>query len=100
MKRRCISAASLADHGQNIGGVLIRQRFDGRNGALAGLRERRVNATPRSLAAAKATFVRWLIIVHSFSASAANRCKMNGSTSAPSSATTKGTRWAIKPLMK
>ena len=37
--------------------------------------------TPRALAAASATFVRVLIIARSFSASAANRCRMNGSTS-------------------
>ena len=40
-------------------------------------------ATPRAFAAARAAFVRVLIIARSFSASAANRCRMNGSTSAP-----------------
>src|SRR5262249_27895707 len=43
--------------------------------------------TPRALAAARASLVRRLITARSFSASAAYRCSMNGSVSAPSSAT-------------
>jgi hypothetical protein len=36
------------------------------------------NVVPRSFAAAKATFVRWLIMARSLSSGAANRCKMQG----------------------
>ena len=47
---------------------------------------------PRALAAARAAFVLWEITARSFSASAANKCNMKGSASAPSSATRNGTR--------
>src|ERR1700730_10718929 len=56
--------------------------------------------TPRALAAARAALVLIAIMARSFSASAANRCRMNGSTSGPSSATRNGTRWTIRPEMK
>src|SRR5262249_15547007 len=49
---------------------------------------------------ANAARVRCEISARSFSASGANRCSTNGSTSAPSSTTTKGTRCAIRPEMK
>jgi hypothetical protein len=55
---------------------------------------------PRAFALARASRVRTEIIARSFSARAANRCSTNGSTSAPSSATRKGTRCAIRPEMK
>ena len=55
---------------------------------------------PRSLAALRASLVRCEMSARSFSASAAYRCRMNGSVSAPSSATINGTLWIIRPLMK
>jgi hypothetical protein len=57
-----------------------------------------MRVTPRALAAASACRVRLEIRERYFSARAANRCSTKGSTSAPSSATTKGTRCAISPL--
>jgi len=62
-----------------------------RHGISGGEDWKRRLATPRALAAARAAFVRALIIARSFLASAANRCRMNGSTSGPNSATTNGT---------
>jgi hypothetical protein len=56
--------------------------------------------TPRALAAARACRVRVEISARSFSASAAKRCRTNGSTSGPSSVTRNGTLCAISPLMK
>jgi hypothetical protein len=47
--------------------------------------------TPRALAAERACRVRVEMSARSFSANAANRCRTNGSTSGPSSATRKGT---------
>ncbi len=57
-------------------------------------------ACPRAFRAARAAFVRSLIIWRSRSAMAAKRCKRNGSTSALSSATRKGTRCAMRPETK
>src|SRR5690349_16668263 len=48
---------------------------------------------------AKVVLVPVAIIARSFSASAANRWRMNGSTSGPSSATNNGTRCAMSPEM-
>jgi hypothetical protein len=56
--------------------------------------------TPRAFAAARACRVRVEIRERSFSASAANRWRTNGSTSGPSYATRNGTLWAMRPLMK
>jgi hypothetical protein len=49
-----------------------------------------------------ATKAAWPVPISSatFSAKAAYRCSMNGSASRPSSATMKGTRWAIRPATK
>jgi len=52
--------------------------------------------TPRLFATASAALVRSDISRRSFSASAAYRCSMNGSASAPSSATMNGRRCVIK----
>jgi hypothetical protein len=67
-------------------------RFVGRGARLGEL-----SFMPRAFAAAKAALVRTEIIARSFSASAAYKWSTNGSTSGPSSATTKRTRWVISP---
>src|SRR5258707_14541031 len=56
--------------------------------------------TPWAFFAARAALVRPAIRLRSFSARAAYRCSMKGSASAPSSATMKGTRRAIRPATK
>jgi hypothetical protein len=56
--------------------------------------------TPRRLAAARPALVRCEMSARSFCASAANRWRTKGSTSTPSSVTTNGTRWTIKPEIR
>jgi hypothetical protein len=113
-----LSSVALLGNGRraNRSGLEFRRRIarQGRGEARPGRRRNRdlatapraasmfglPSSTPFAFAAESADFVRAEIKARSFSASAAYKCKTRLSTSGPNSATTNGTRCAIKPEMK
>src|SRR5688500_7219006 len=89
----------LTDQRQRVARVLGRPGRLHRPSALPRLVEVDPVAEPRAFAAWSAALVRTEIRARSFSARAAYRCSMNGSASAPRSATMNGTFCAIRPEM-
>ena len=122
--RRCTRITVTADHRLPVGVAILRafssmamafadlpasSSSTGRSASARALASSRFwtplalrppSLTPCAFLAASASRVRWLISRRSFSASAAYRCSMNGSASAPNSATMNGVLWLIRPEMK
>ena len=100
-KRLRAGGLSLGDDRRDSGGEGVSPGRAGGVDGGAGLGQAWVaEGLPTGLGGGQGGLVRSLMILRSRSARAAKRCSVNGSTSAPSSATRKGTRCAIKPETK